>query len=285
MGFRRQKISEEIFRGLLMYNFMILFLVFSLYSFFGWLCESVYCSLSSGKFINRGFLTGPFCPVYGAGGILVVSVLSPFHSRPVFLFFMAVLLTSLLEYLTGIVLEMLFHAKYWDYSGNRFNFQGRVCLKNSLLFGLMSVLTVLFLNPAAQRLLARIPGAALPFLTGALILYFTADTAVTVSETLQLSGKLDELQQVLDEIKEKARTAKVETLEVLQETIGGHLDEDTRARLKSLYEKKERLETGVRLLQRRIIRAFPTMRSIRNNESLQRIKEMLQSGAKYIRRR
>lgn len=259
-----------------------LFLLFVLYSFLGWLCESIYCSVPAGRFINRGFLNGPFCPIYGAGAMLVVAVLTPLKDSIVLLFFAGALLTSLVEYLTGLLLETLFHAKYWDYSAHRFHLHGRVCLENSLMFGAMSVGTIYFLQPALLRFVGLIPKAAVPFLSGGLAVYFLCDTALTVVEVTRLNGKLGELQQVLDEIKERAHTARVETLESLQETIEAHLDEGTKARLQFLYERKNRLESGFHLLQRRIIRAFPTMRSVKNNESLQRIRELLYG--RFIRR-
>ena len=261
-----------------------LFLLFVGYSFLGWACESAYCSFPAGRFVNRGFLNGPFCPIYGAGALLVVTVLAPVRDRIPLLFLASALLTSAVEYLTGLLLETLFHAKYWDYSDHRFNLRGRVCLENSLMFGAMSVAAVHFVEPAMLRLIGLIPKPAVPFVAGGFACYFVSDTTLTVFEISSLNGKLGELQQVLDEIKEKAHTARVETIEVLAETIAARLDEGTKARLRLLYERKEKLESGFHLLQRRIIRAFPTMRSVRNNESLQRIRELLQNYGKFIRR-
>ena len=91
-----------------MYSFWMLFLVFTAYSFLGWLTESLFCSIPTGKFINRGFLNGPFCPVYGLGGILVITILSPFKDNIAVLYFSGVIITSLLEYITGFALEKIF---------------------------------------------------------------------------------------------------------------------------------------------------------------------------------
>lgn len=261
-----------------------LFLLFVSYSFLGWACESAYCSIPAGRFVNRGFLNGPFCPIYGAGALLVVAVLAPLRDRVFLLFLASALLTSLVEYGTGLLLETLFHTKYWDYSAHRFNLHGRICLQNSLMFGAMSVAAVYVIEPALLALIGLIPGAAVPFVSAGLAFYFLSDTVLTVFEITSLNGRLSELQQVLDEIKEKAHTARVETIEVLQETIASHLDESTKARLRLLYDRKEKLESGFHLLQRRILRAFPTMRSVRNNESLQRLRELLQNYGKFIRR-
>ena len=260
-----------------------LFLLFTLYSFMGWASESIYCSLSERKFINRGFLSGPFCPVYGAGGVLVTAALSSLQGNVPVLFISAVLLTSILEYLTGLALEKLFNVKYWDYSKYKINLHGRVCLKNSIIFGIMSVVIIIYVNPVLFIMMRSIPAPMLPVISAIFIIYFLIDTYITSRAMLRLNGKLSELQQIIDEIKEKAHTATVETIEVLQETIADHIDEKTKLRIKWLYQKKGLLESGIRLTQRRIIKAFPTMTSFKNNESLQRIKEILQSGKNFIK--
>jgi uncharacterized membrane protein len=189
------------------------------------------------------------------------------------------------EYGTGLLLETLFHTKYWDYSDHRFHLQGRVCLENSMMFGIMGIITVEYLQPFLLSLLLLIPQHTLNWLFGGLLLYLLADTTLSVVEITSLNGRLAELQQVLDEIKEKAHTARADKLEVLQSTITSRLDESTKARLGFLFEKKAKLESGFHLLQRRIIQAFPTMRSFKNNESLQRIREILQNYSNFIRRR
>lgn len=265
-------------------NFFVLFLVFTVYSFLGWLCESIFCSIPEGKFINRGFLNGPFCPVYGVGAILVVSVLAPFQHNVFALYIAGVLVTSLVEYITGFALEKIFRTKYWDYSNHKFNLQGRVCLENSLLFGVMCVVGILFIHPTVILLIGMMSVPAVRFISCILMLYFVTDTVLTVHTMLQLNGKLSELQQILDEIKQRAAAAKTETIENIQAALGSLLDEDTRNYLKTLYEKKEKIEKDSKLLQRRFISAFPNMKSIKNNESLQRIKEVIAEGAKRIKR-
>lgn len=265
-------------------RFWALFLMFAVYSFLGWACESVFCSIPARRFVNRGFLNGPFCPIYGAGAMLIILLLAPLGNRLGLLFAAGVVLTSLLEYATGCLLEKLFHTKYWDYSDHRFNFQGRVCLENSLMFGVMSVAAVHFLDPVLSGLVEQIPLEVLPFVSGGAILYFLVDTALSAAQALKLNGKLAELQQVLDEIRARAHAAGIETLEGLQAAVAGRFDEGTKERFRSLFERMNRLEK-VRLFQRRIIRAFPTMKSLRNNESLQRVRALLQNGTKRFRKK
>ena len=119
-----------------------LFLHFVFYSFLGWVAETIYCSLLQGKFVYRGFLSGPVCPIYGFGAIFVITLLQPFKENILMLFLMGVVITSTLEYITSYLLEVIFHMKWWDYSKRKFNINGRVCAWNSSLFGILSVFAV-----------------------------------------------------------------------------------------------------------------------------------------------
>ncbi len=248
----------------------------------GWICESVYCSFAAKKWINRGFLNGPVCPVYGFGALLLILLLSPLK-RSVFLLFLAsAALTSGLEYLTGFTLETLFHTRYWDYSGRRWNLQGRICLENSLTFGLLGTLAVLYVHPWLLGLILRIPGPVIPFLAGALLCCLLLDTVLTVNAVYSLNGKLDEIQKILDDFRVRAHLAAEETAGALQATLAIRLDDKTRTRLKSLIEGKGRPGMFLRAIQNRILRAFPTMKSLRNNELLQRIKALIEDRARSI---
>ena len=266
-------------------DFWTLFLMFTIYSFLGWITESIFCSVPAKKFINRGFLNGPFCPIYGVGGILILSILAPFQHNIFLLYFAGVIITTVLEYITGFALEKIFHTSYWDYSEHKFNYKGRICLDNSLLFGLMCVVGIYVLQPTLLRLVAMIPANLLPVISIVFLIYFVCDTIVTVHTILQLNGKLKELQQILDEIKQKASAYKTETIESIQAAFGNLLDEDAKAYLKSLFEKKEKIETGSKALQRRLINAFPEMKSITNNESLQRIKKAIYEKTQRIKKK
>lgn len=257
-------------------------LLFTIYSFVGWLSESIFCSVPARRFINRGFLNGPVCPVYGFGALLVVWALMPFRADLPLLFAAAVVLTSTLEYLTGLALETLFHTKYWDYSNKPLNLRGRVCLENSLLFGGMSVLAVAVIHPTLAAFIAAFSPLARMVLALVILGDFALDTALSVNAMHRLNGKLDELQAVLDEIRLRAHTATAETKEALQAVVLDRLDDATRARVRMLYETKEKLESGLESVQRRLIRAYPHMESLRSNESLQRVREVLQNSARRV---
>ena len=122
-------------------------LYFFAYSILGWACECLYCGIPARRFINRGFLEGPYCPIYGCGALIVILVLDPLKGHPLLLFLGAMIFTSVLEYVTSWLMEKLFHSKWWDYSERPFNINGRVCLLNSLLFGIMGLAVMYVVHP------------------------------------------------------------------------------------------------------------------------------------------
>ena len=127
-------------------NFEIIYLLFWLYAFLGWLMESILVSLQSKKIINRGFLLGPYCPIYGVGGVLLLSLKS-YQSDPLVVFILSIVICSIVEYFTSYLLELIYKVRWWDYSKRFLNLNGRVCLLNSIGFGLLGMLLVCFLNP------------------------------------------------------------------------------------------------------------------------------------------
>ncbi len=122
-------------------------LYFFAYAFLGWVWETIYVSLQERKFVYRGFLLGPYCPLYGFGVLLLLEVLSPLKGNIPLLFVVSFLVMSLLEYVTSYVLEKLFHQRWWDYSGELLNINGRVALKSSVFWAAMSVVILLWLHP------------------------------------------------------------------------------------------------------------------------------------------
>ena len=135
----------------------IYFLLFIVYSMIGWCLETIYTRLTDKVWSNRGFLIGPYCPIYGIGAVSVVLFLSKYVHHPVALFILAIAICSVLEYFTSYFLEKLFGARWWDYTDKKINLNGRICLINSLLFGVISSAIVYFINPLINYLLNLIP--------------------------------------------------------------------------------------------------------------------------------
>lgn len=232
-----------------MQSLVIQFAIFLVYSFLGWICETLFCSLAARKFINRGFLTGPFCPIYGFGAIMILLLFSGWRDHWILLFVCSVVVTSALEYLTSFILEKVFHLSLWDYSQRRWNLHGRICLRNSLLFGVMSVLMVEVIHPHVVRFLLALPEPLLFFGFLALAVYFIGDTAVTIHALVEITREAGARQMELEglaAIREQYRTASQ------QERRRKHIQ-----RLQKLY--------------RRLAKAFPRMRSLRSPDEFREL--------------
>lgn len=162
-----------------MNKFLFLFLLFIIYSFIGWLIEMTYVSIKSKKIYNRGFLIGPYCPIYGVSALLMILLLSKYKNDFVILFLVGIVISSFLEYITSYLMEKIFKARWWDYSNKPFNIDGRVCLINSLLFGILCILLVVFINPFIVNSLNKIPSSFINIIAYILMILFIIDFTVS----------------------------------------------------------------------------------------------------------
>ena len=179
------------------------FLWFLFYSFVGWMYESILVSCQQHRLVNRGFLNGPLCPIYGTGAILGVAILGNVHN-PITIFLISMVGATILEYTTSWAMEQLFHARWWDYSNFRFNLQGRVCLLGALIFGLGGVGVVLGSQPYVERVTDMIPLPMLHTLVTVLALITIIDLAVTVTGILEFEQVLDSVAQVVQDVAARA---------------------------------------------------------------------------------
>ena len=167
-------------------------LVWFIYAFLGWIVETTYVSVPAGRFVERGFLRGPIIPIYAFGAFIVLYILMPYGTHPLYIFILGTLATSTLEYITSFILEKLFNMSWWDYSNQKFNINGRICLKNSILFGLLSVVLVLWINPLivsfTKSLDQNIVNTLVPILVGITLI----DLGLTLSNILGLSKRIKE---------------------------------------------------------------------------------------------
>ena len=124
---------------------------FWLYSFCGWIWESSYVSIRQKKLVNRGFVNGPLLTLYGTGAVMVYLILRPFEANVWALYFGGVIVATVLEYVTGVLMETIFHAHWWDYSNQKFNFQGKICLSSSIAWGFFTLGLFYILQPIAVK--------------------------------------------------------------------------------------------------------------------------------------
>lgn len=138
-------------------SFLKFFLIFLILSFIGYICEIIYCSFLAKKFVNRGFLFGPICPIYGIGGLLIIWLLNDYKPYPLLVFLLGIFLTGVVEYYTSYLFEKIFNNKWWDYSDKKYNINGRICLENCFLFGIGALLGIYVLEPILRKLIDMIP--------------------------------------------------------------------------------------------------------------------------------
>lgn len=178
-------------------------LLFFLYAFCGWCAEVVFAAANYGKFVNRGFLLGPVCPIYGIGVLLVHLLLGAFENSLPLLFLLSALLTTSIEFICGFLSEKLLGMRLWDYSKQPFNIGGYICLKFSLLWGLACVFILKLIHPMFEKLVLFIPIKLSAVLAVIFSAVFVADLIVTLIEARKLPNRLkaiDELDKALSSI-------------------------------------------------------------------------------------
>ena len=187
-------------------NFYIYFILFLTYSFIGWVIEIFDIYFLTKKWINRGFLIGPYCPIYGFGGILMTLLLNKYVNDPLVLFIMAMVICSILEYSTSFIMEKIFKARWWDYSNNKFNINGRICLETMIPFGLLGCFLIYILNPFLKSVLTNIPSNILNIVSIILLVLFILDNIISYSIITKIHiSTTKELKDSTEEITKKVR--------------------------------------------------------------------------------
>jgi len=188
---------------LLNYSVLVLFYYFVIYSFMGWCIESVYATINKREFVNRGFLHGPFCPIYGFGTLSIIILLKPIESNYGFLFLGAVFLTSSLEYITGYILETAFNSTWWDYSDQPYNLHGRICLSFSMIWGLVAMIILKVVHPYIVYIVNLIPPNNGRMIFSITFVYFIIDFIITVITIFKLRSLLTQLNVAYSDLTDK----------------------------------------------------------------------------------
>lgn len=170
------------------YSPLSLFLLFFIFSFFGWCWEVSYHLVIDHRFINRGILFGPWLPIYGAGGVMILLILRHFFERPGELFLMIMLVCGIMEYLTGWALETIWHTRWWDYREYRFQIQGRVSLIGLLIFGTGGLAIVYWIAPKCNQWFEKKEGNTEKIVAGILFVLFLADIIYSMRHPNQGAG-------------------------------------------------------------------------------------------------
>lgn len=284
---------------------------FYFYCFFGWIFESSYVSVKSKKFVNRGFMRGPFLPIYGSGAIMMLVVSMPFQDN-IFLTYLAGCIgATALELVTGVTMEALFKVRYWDYSNQKFNYKGHICLSSTIAWGFLTILMTEFVHKGVEKVIFSIPYMAVAVITLAVTVYIISDFTLSFKAAMDLRDiliglekakeEMERIQKRLDVIiaiandeRENRRQEKSQRMEELMDSIEekfSALKEHIKVRpadfmddvreeileLRSKYavEKEHRMQSGrlKDLYQRALLRGNPTMRSRHFGEALEELKK------------
>ena len=169
------------------------FLLFLIYSFIGWIMEICVTFYKSKKIVNRGFLIGPYCPIYGYASIIMILYLNHYKDNPLTVFLLAVVICTFIEYIISYIMEKLFNARWWDYSNYKFNINGRVCLINAFFFGVLGTFLVYYANPFFENILLKINTNTLNTISLILMILFTTDFITSMYATFKLKSSINKI--------------------------------------------------------------------------------------------
>ena len=216
-----------------MYQICLLFMKFLLFSMIGYVVEMIMCAIVDKKIANRGFFCGPIIPIYGVGSLLLIWILKPFRENILLVILLSMLITTTIEYFTGYALEKIFHNKWWDYSKEKFNLHGRICLKNTVLFGIGGPIILYILNPYMNDFLIKFKNSTLIAVTIFLFIIFLLDVTYSCIVAYNLRHRLIVVEDLKNEKLSK---------------IPGMLERMLTSRVK-----------GMKKFPKRLLKAFPTL--------------------------
>lgn len=242
------------------------FLLFIMYSFIGWCMETSLISIKSKRFINRGFLVGPYCPIYGFGALIITIFLGKYSYDAVVLFVMAVVVCGIIEYLTSLFMEKIFNARWWDYSNRKFNFNGRICLLNLLAFGTLGLLVIYILNPFFIRIIEHFGRIQMIWSSSILLLMFLADFIISftviinfrkINKDVNMERKEDNTEQISKMVRELFAEKsilhrriinaypKVEAIKLKVKEIREKVEKEVKETREAINEKKENIKKNI----------------------------------------
>lgn len=231
---------------------------FYVYCFFGWIFESTYVSLKQRHFVNRGFLRLPMLPLYGTGAVMMLWVSLPFRGSLIAVYFSGVVGATVLEYITGWAMERLFKVRYWDYSNQRFNLHGYICLSSSIAWGFLTILmTEVIHPPIAKAVLDLKPHTEWFFLITTTLL-FGYDTFQSTKEALDLARALESITKLRSELEDMQvqlallRAQTVQELHRFKETVQDSVAESAELHRENVSMKKEEFDAKIQELSRQL---------------------------------
>ena len=207
-GENRIEITVYNINGENLMSFFQVLSYFVIYSFLGWILESIFRSFCEKKLINTGFLIGPICPIYGAGAIIMLLFMGQLKGKTIVLFFVSMLVLTVWEYVVGVFLEKVFKTKYWDYSDHKINFQGRICLTNSIFWGLLGVGFINYIHPYILSLINMVDVNIFKNIIYISITIIIIDTIISIIKVINIKPAWQKVKDLNNEIKDKLKEIK-----------------------------------------------------------------------------
>lgn len=239
-------------------------LYFFIYSFFGWVYESTLETLSTRKLSNRGFLQGPYTPIYGAAAVIVLSLFSK-ESSPYEIFLTGMIVATVLEYVTSYVLEVLFRARWWEYNDMFMNINGRICIPASVFFGLMMWMLIKYIHIDVTHYTNQIPDRWLYFICGAIVCTMLTDLIHTISE-------IDRVNRRIEYVEKKANEIICSQIEKAQDLRDVALDKVNAAREIEILSQFNDIKTSLSLQEKNILKNFSKIKSTEFTDLLNKVR-------------
>jgi len=251
---------------------------FLIYSFLGWCVEVVFVSLEEGHFVNRGFLNGPLCPIYGFGVLAIVHMLTNFEDNILVLFILSTVITSTLEFITGWLLEKIFATKWWDYSENKFNLMGYICLRFSLMWGTACVFVMRMVQPIVISVVEIFSHSLGVLLLVFFIIIIIIDVVVTIRIMTKFNRHLQEITHVANRIRDVSNSigARIADGALLAFDEGSYVFHSMQKYTERLEHLKEQVLKSQFFGGARLLRAFPKMKSAKYQNTIKELRDELQ---------
>lgn len=250
---------------------------FYFYCFFGWCFESAYVSVKTGRLVNRGFMRGPYLPLYGTGALMMLVVAAPFRDNIILTYAAGCLGATALEYVTGVTMEALFRVRYWDYSDQPFNFHGYICLGSSLTWGGLTVLMTKVIHQPIEDFVLLIPEGLLTIATMVLSVIIIVDFIMSFKAAMDLSGVLIRLEEAKKEMQRLEK--RIDVIIALSEQVKEELREELQELKERFHFQKESrfsLAHGKNFQLKAILRGNPTISSRKFKEALEELKKAIE---------
>ena len=260
------------------------FLIFIMFSFVGWISEVLYVGIfHEHKFVNRGFLYGPICPVYGFGGVVILLLPPSLYNTWLPLFFASMILCTAVEYLVSWIMEKMFHARWWDYSHYKLNINGRICLLNSVLFGFMGLGVIHFVYPYMLAFLDWLGDFVTKTSSDIIGIGLGIDMVATIRKLVDFSATVEKIKTFGDSLRDHYGNEVwfrgenfAEMLASVKEQAASNKDKISQ----SVLEKIEHFQTARNKAAESFMAHFPTMKSIQYKDELEHLKSKIRARLK-----